>query len=137
MAESKKKKKGFAEKYWGYVLLIGLMVAWWVVDDRGKLAPFLILGSVLAIYYFLFRVPRPCGAQGREGPCRNNAYGLMAGCQLQQHKRQNIFKQLGSEKLRRMNHGLWISPKEVLASIAGLTSLISCIAAIVALFLPK
>ncbi|GAA1520694.1 hypothetical protein GCM10009677_62310 [Sphaerisporangium rubeum] len=136
MAQTKK-NKGFIAKYWGYALLLGLMAAWWLVDDKVKVAPFIIAGSLLAIYYFLFRVPRPCGAQGRDGACRNNAYGLMAGCQLQQHKRQNFFRRLGSEKLRRLNHGLWTSPKEGLASIAALASAVSCLAAIVALFLPK
>ena len=32
----------------------------------------------------------PCAASGREGPCRNNAKGLLRGCWVQQHKWQNI-----------------------------------------------
>lgn len=45
--------------------------------------------SGLVVLYGLFRAPVPCCASGREGPCRNNAKGLLRGCWIQQHRWQN------------------------------------------------
>lgn len=46
-------RKSFIEKYWGYGLLAAIAAAWWIVDDKGKVAPLLIAASVLTIIYFL------------------------------------------------------------------------------------
>jgi hypothetical protein len=128
------RKKHFIEKYWGYAVLVALIWGWWAADDRGKVAPLLIFGSLLTIAYFLFRVPRTCGARGRQGPCRNNARGLLFGCnQVREHKRQNFYGKLGRERWRQINHGLWISPKECVAIMSCIGSALSGLAAVVTL----
>jgi hypothetical protein len=131
-------RRTFIGKYWGYVVLVGLVWGWWAADDRGKIAPLLIGASFLAVVYFLFRVPRTCGARGRSGPCRNNARGLLFGCnQVREHKRQNFSRKLGGERWRELNRGLWISPKERLATLSLIGSALSGLAAVATLFLPK
>ena len=45
--------------------------------------------SMLALVYFLFQAPLPCGADTRNGEhCRNNSHGLLLGCWIRQHKWQ-------------------------------------------------
>ncbi|MFC6080165.1 hypothetical protein [Sphaerisporangium aureirubrum] len=129
---------GIIKKYWGY-LIVGLLIwGWWAAEDKGKIAPLLIIGSVLAIVYFLFRVPRTCGAVGRQGPCRNNARGLLFGCnQVRQHKRQNFARKLGRDRWKQLNAGLWVSPKERVATLSCLGSAFSGIAAVVAIILDR
>lgn len=133
-----KRKRGLLEKYWGYVVLVALAWGWWMADDKGKIAPFLVAGSLLAIIYFLFRVPRTCGARGRQGPCRNNARGLLFGCnQVREHKRQNFSQKLGRDRWRELNRGLWISPKECVATMSCIGSTLSGFAAVAAVILNR
>lgn len=133
-----KRKKGFLDKYWGYGVLALLIWGWWVAEDKGKVAPLLILASLLAIVYFVFRVPRTCGARGRQGPCRNNARGLLFGCnQVREHKRQNFARKLGGDRWRELNRGLWLSPKESIATLATLGSTVSAFAAVAAIVLDR
>jgi hypothetical protein len=130
------RRRGLIRKYWGYWLLGLTAWGWWAADDLGVIAPLLIAGSLLAFAYFLFRVPRTCGAQGRLGPCRNNARGLLFGCnQVRQHKRQNFDKKLGRERWRHLNEGLWITPKERVATLSCIGSALSGFAAVAALIL--
>jgi len=133
-----RRRKSFLEKYWGYGVLVAIILGWWFAEDKGKIAPLLIVGSLLAIFYFLFRVPRTCGAEGREGPCRNNAQGLLFGCnQVRQHKRQNFARRLGRERWRRLNRGLWTSPKDAVATLSCLGTVVSAIAATMAVILDR
>lgn len=138
VADVARDRKSFIEKYWGYGVLGALVWGWWVAEDRGKVAPLLIAGSVVAIIYFLFRVPRTCGAEGRQGPCRNNAYGLLFGCnQIRQHKRQNLARKLGRERWRRLNRGLWATPKDTMATLSCLGATLSALAATMAVILDR
>ncbi|GLW20682.1 hypothetical protein [Microbispora triticiradicis] len=131
-------KQGFFGKYWGYAVFAAVAWGWWAADDKGKIAPLLIAGSLLAIIYFLFRVPRTCGAEGRQGPCRHNARGLLFGCnQVRQHKRQNFARKLGRDRWRELNRGLWITPKERVATLACIGSTFSGLAAIAAVILDR
>ncbi|MFI0421024.1 hypothetical protein [Spongiactinospora sp. 9N601] len=133
-----RRKQNLIEKYWGYAVLAAVAWGWWVADDKGEVAPLLIAGSLLAIIYFLFRVPRTCGAQGRQGACRNNARGLLFGCnQVREHKRQNLTRKLGRERWRELNRGLWISPKERVATMACIGSTLSGFAAVAAVLLNR
>ncbi|MFB9718279.1 MULTISPECIES: hypothetical protein [Planobispora] len=133
-----RKKQSFISKYWGYGVLLALIWGWWAADDKGEVAPLLIIGSVLAIIYFLFRVPRTCGARGRQGPCRNNAKGLLFGCnQVREHKRQNFTRRLGRDRLKEWNRGLWISPKERVATLACIGSTFSGLAGVMAVILDR
>jgi hypothetical protein len=131
-------KQGLLGRYWGYAVLAAVAWGWWAADDKGKIAPLLIAGSLLAIVYFLFRVPRTCGAEGRQGACRNNARGLLFGCnQVRQHKRQNFARKLGRDRWRELNRGLWITPKERVATLACMGSTISGLAAVAAVILDR
>lgn len=133
-----RRKQGFIGKYWGYCVLAAVAGGWWVADDRGRIAPLLIAGSLFALVYFLFRVPRTCGALGRQGPCRNNARGLLFGCnQVREHKRQNFARKLGRDRWREINRGLWISPKERVATLACIGSTLSGMAAVAAVILDR
>lgn len=75
-------------KYWGYILVVALVLGWFY----NQLDP-VVLGllSGLVIIYSLFQAPVPCCAKTREDQfCRNNAAGLLRGCHLKQHKWQNL-----------------------------------------------
>ncbi|MEV7970246.1 hypothetical protein AB0O34_30305 [Sphaerisporangium sp. NPDC088356] len=128
---------GFIAKYWGYLIFVLAIWGWVAVDDKIKIAPVLIVLSLGALAYFLFKVPHQCGAinrqakPGQDPRCRNNAKGLMFGCHLMQHKRQNFFQRMGIGKWREANRGLWINPKECLASVVALTSIVSGIGGLV------
>lgn len=124
--------KGF-KKYWGYVVLAILLSAWWI----SSVGPaFLIVLSAAATFYFLFQAPVFCGAANRnEKPCRNNASGLLLGCQLQQHKWQKLKLLVVPAAWRRLNRGLWVNPTTGLNTVlAGLTILSTISALIKPLF---
>ena len=75
-------------RYWGYLLLVVLVLGWFY----RKFDP-VVLGilSGLVVIYCLFQAPVPCCAKTREGEfCRNNASGLLRGCHFKQHKWQNM-----------------------------------------------
>jgi hypothetical protein len=75
-------------RYWGYLLLPALYWAWFVGDL--SYGPLTIL-SILAAAFFLFQARVPCCAVNRDGTfCRNNAWGLLGGCQIVQHRWQNL-----------------------------------------------
>ena len=84
---SPRRKKG-QKRYAGYVLLIALYLGWFKLGlNPGVLA----LLSGLTVFYGLFAAPLPCCAINRDGTlCRRNAYGLLVGCSLQQHKWQKF-----------------------------------------------
>lgn len=92
---------------------------------------------MIALAYFLFKVPHQCGAfnkntkPGQSPHCDNNAKGLMFGCYLIAHKRHNFLRRMGVGKWRKMNKGLWINPKECLASVLAITSVVSGIGGLV------
>jgi hypothetical protein len=47
--------------------------------------------STLAAIFFLFQAKVPCCAENRVGTfCRNNAWGLLGGCRIVQHRWQNV-----------------------------------------------
>lgn len=128
------RRKSVVEKYWGYLLFLLIIWGWWSTSDWVTYGPVLALLSVLTAAYFIFRVPLTCGALNRnETRCRNNARGLMFGCnQVREHKRQNAIRRMGlTRKWREINKGLWITPKDCLASLVAITSIISAIGGVV------
>ncbi len=84
MARRKHPLQKLIERHWGWPLMAWIVVRW-SDDDWGWLTIFL---SVATIGYFSFSVPVWCMAEGRDGPCRRNANGLLRACSLQQHKAQ-------------------------------------------------
>ncbi len=115
--------KRFLRRYWGYlalaVAILGLAthVFWYTV---------IIILSVLALVYFLAQAPLWCGAEIRGGGrCRNNSRGIILGCYLREHKWQRLRDIFVSRRWRKTIHDLMSSPKEILATIGGLTSIVS------------
>src|SRR5437660_683828 len=75
-------------RLWGYVVFVGLIVAWL---SQQVPAVLLLFVAIVEVLYFLFRVPLWCGAETRRGLlCRNNSSGLLLGCHLRQHKWQRL-----------------------------------------------
>ncbi|MDF5752828.1 hypothetical protein [Spongiactinospora sp. TRM90649] len=123
-----KQKMGSLGKYWGYLLFVVLITAWWT-QAFGPIG--LVALSALTTVFFLFQAPVWCGALTRNGePCRKNARGLLMGCSYQQHKWQKLKLAIVPPKWRQLNRGLWISPEKSLASIAALGGAISAVAAV-------
>lgn len=114
-------------RYWGYLLLVGLFAAWWSTDV-GPI-PLVIL-SILVVGYLLFQAPVWCGAEGRNGLCRNNAFGLFLGCHLRQHKWQKLKMSVVPKRWRELNRGLWTNPSTCLATVSTILGIISTAAAL-------
>jgi hypothetical protein len=90
--------------------------------------------SVAALGYFLFQAPLWCGAVTREGTlCRNNSSGLLIGCHLREHKWQKLKMAFVPKAWRELNRGLWATPREGVNTLAGLGSVVSALAAVVAI----
>jgi hypothetical protein len=122
-------------KYWGYLLFVVLITAWWT-QSFGPVG--LIALSALTMMFFLFRAPVWCGAVTRGNDfCRKNARGLLMGCSYQQHKWQKLKLAVVPPKWRQLNRGLWISPEKSLASVAALGGGLSAVAAVVQLLIAK
>lgn len=134
----KRRVTRFLNNYWGYVVIGVALLVWWMADDRARMAPLVLIASVISLFYFLFRVPRSCGAEGRQGPCRNNARGLLFGCnQVRVHKRQNLLRRVGWHKWRELNRGLWMKPRDKLATLSCAGTLLSGFAATFAVLLDR
>jgi hypothetical protein len=117
---------------WG-LLAMALLVIGWL--ERFSW-PVLIVLSLLSASYVLFGLPLWCGAITRENKlCRRNSTGLLMGCSLRQHKWQRVKMLLIPRMWRKLNKGLWISPKESLATVTALASIASCAAAVVGLLI--
>ncbi|WP_344617733.1 hypothetical protein [Dactylosporangium salmoneum] len=120
--------KGFG-KYWGYIVLVLLLTAWWTTKIG---PPVLVALSVLVTLYFLFQAPIWCGAINRDQTlCRRNASGLLLGCSYRQHKWQKLKMMVVPPMWRKLNHGLWASPTTGLATIGALLGIASTLAGLV------
>ena len=118
-------------RYWGY-LALALAILGIVTHDFGY--ALILIFSIGSLGYFLIQAPVWCGALIRGGRlCRNNSTGLLLGCHLREHKFQKLKMTFIPEMWRELNRGLWASPKECLASLGGLASLVSLVIAVIAL----
>ncbi|RZT27820.1 hypothetical protein EV649_1593 [Kribbella sp. VKM Ac-2569] len=111
------------QKYWGWGLLAIMLTAIW----SWSLGPaVLIAGWALVTAYFLFQVPVWCGAEGRQGPCRNNSSGILLGCkQVRQHKYQKLKLAVVPRRWRELNRGLWVNPAKCLASAGAVVGIVT------------
>jgi hypothetical protein len=90
--------------------------------------------SVAALGYFLFQAPLWCGAVTREGTlCRNNSSGPLIGCHLREPMWQKLKMAFVPKAWRELNRGLWATPREGVNTLAGLGSVVSALAAVVAI----
>lgn len=118
-------------RYWGY-LALALAIIGLVTHAFG----YAIIGifSLGALGYFLIQAPAWCGAMTRRGQmCRNNPSGVLLGCHLREHKWQKIRMTFVPKAWRQLNRGLWAGPKEILATVGSLTSVVSLAIALIAL----
>lgn len=120
-------------RYWGYLGFVILVLAW----IGGEVQAIILLGlSIVVILYFLFDVPVWCGAVNRDGTlCRRNSSGLLMGCAFRQHKWQRLKMTVVPHTWREINRGLWASPTTGLATVTALATIVSSLAAVVALVL--
>lgn len=110
-------------RYWGYIAL-GLVILGWITHTVGYVV--ILILSLVALVYFLVAAPLTCGAEIRTGqPCRNNSHGLFLGCWIRQHKWQKARDIFVSRKWRDVFHNLTAEPKDILATIGGLVSILS------------
>jgi hypothetical protein len=120
----------FLRRYWGYLALVLAILG--LITHLHEYAVILIL-SLLAMVYFLVQAPLWCGAEIRGGgSCRNNSHGIILGCYLREHKWQRLKDIFISRRWRKTIHELMSSPKEILATIGGLASIVSLAIALVA-----
>jgi hypothetical protein len=116
-------------RYWGYILFVLLLTAWWTTKT-GPVA--LIVLSTLAGLYFLFQAPAWCCALNRDGTlCRRNSAGLLLGCSLRQHKWQKLKLTVVPHGWRRLNRGLWVNPTTSLATLGAILSIVSILGSLV------
>jgi len=109
-------------------------VAGWVLGTKVVPLIAILLLSVAAVGYFLFQAPLWCGAVTREGAlCRNNSSGLLIGCHLREHKFQKLKMAFVPKAWRELNRGLWATPRDGIATLSGLGSAVSALAAVVAI----
>jgi hypothetical protein len=122
-------------RYWGYLLFIVLITAWWT-HATGP-AGLLVLSAACTLY-FAFQVPVWCGADTREGePCRRNSKGILMGCSYRQHKWQVLKGIFITRSWRKINQGLWSSPATGLATLVALSTVLSAVFSGIALVVNK
>ena len=110
-------------RYWGWALFAAMITTAWT----WRLGPgVLIVGWVLVTTYFLFQAPVWCGAEGRQGPCRNNSSGILLGCnKVRQHKWQKLKLTFVPRRWRELNKGLWVTPAKSLATAGAVVGIVS------------
>jgi predicted PurR-regulated permease PerM len=119
----------FVRRYWGYLIIFALVVAW----SRPTAAPVLIVVlSAVALAYLLFQAPGWCGAVTRDDTlCRQNARGILMGCSLRQHKWQKLKMTFVPRSWRALNRGLWSNPKEAINTAVAVVTILSGIAGVI------
>lgn len=127
----------WVRRYWGFLALIIAVGGWagWIAGKvAASVAVVILVLSVAAVGYFLFQAPLWCGAVTRNGQfCRNNSSGLLIGCHLREHKWQKVKMAFVPKAWSELNRGLWATPRDRVASIGGLGSAVSALAAVVAI----
>jgi hypothetical protein len=118
---------------WGYLILAVVVYGWF----GAAMGPGLIaLLSVLVVLYTLFQAPMWCCASTRGGePCRNNAYGLLLGCHLRQHKWEKVKMAMSASSWGQLVKRVLSSVGGVAASVGALASVGSVVVAVAALIL--
>jgi hypothetical protein len=123
--------------YWGILALVVALLGWAALvagDIASSIVAVILVLSVGAVGYFLFQAPLWCRAETRAGaPCRNNSHGLLIGCYLREHKWQRLKLAFYPARWRQLNGKLWASARDCAATLGGLGSAVSAIAAVIAI----
>jgi hypothetical protein len=121
-------KKGLS-RWLGLALVVAVLAA---LPSREVPAAILFVLSGLGLVWVLLFAPVWCGTDTRKHEsCRNNSYGLLLGCHLQQHRWQKFRMMFVSRRWQQLNKGLWTSPAAILASVSGIITIIGFVVAIV------
>ncbi|MBS2546898.1 hypothetical protein KGQ19_08445 [Catenulispora sp. NL8] len=117
-------------RYWGYLAALGLVLAWTTHNRNWVLI--LVLSVVVVIYSF-FRAPAWCGApiRKKDAYCRNNAYGLLMGCHLRQHRWEKLKMTVAPKRWRELVGRCLTSTQQKLAVLAGIAGSISTMLALI------
>ena len=128
MRNATKRKLG---QLWGYVLVAVVAYGWFGLD----MAPGAIAAlSVLVVLYTLFQAPMWCCATTRSNePCRNNAYGLLLGCHLRQHRWQKFWMAMHASSWGQLARRALSGVGGVAASLSALAGTLSAVVALAAL----
>ena len=96
----------------------------------GLIAPL----SGLVVLYTLFQAPMWCCATTRANePCRNNAYGLLLGCHLRQHRWQKVWMALHASSWGQLARRALAGVGGVAASLSAVAGTVSALVACAAL----
>ena len=129
----KKSTKKLLAGLWGYLLLAAVIYLWFLPSiGPGVIATL----SGLVVLYSLFQAPMWCCAETRGGGlCRNNAYGILLGCHLRQHKWQKIKMAVKQQYWGRLSRRVFQSVGGQAATFSALAGMLSATVATVALIL--
>jgi hypothetical protein len=135
---ARKGSNDWLRKWWGYLALFVVIVAW-ISLIAGKVAASAVAVGILVLSvaaggYFLFLAPVGwCRAEGRQGACRNNTNGLLRGCHIRQHKWQRLTMALRARRWRELGARTWAMTEGKAATLGGLGSAVSGVAAVAAI----
>ncbi|MEC3980770.1 hypothetical protein [Amycolatopsis sp. H20-H5] len=131
----KKSTKKLLRNLWGY-LLLAAVACFWFVPSIGPGAVAIL--SALVVAYCLFQAPMWCCADIRGGGlCRNNAYGILLGCHIRQHKGQKLRMAVRQQYWGRLVKRIFSSIGGQAATFSAVAGLISASAATVTLLVKK
>ncbi|MCR3718873.1 MULTISPECIES: hypothetical protein [Prauserella salsuginis group] len=131
MAKTKNKLLRTVFRFWGYLVVAGVVYAW---TARDVSLPIIIAGSCASLLYMLFAAPTWCLAPTRAHErCRNNAYGLLLGCWIRSHKWQNVTMLASSSRWAELMRRCWSGFGNAAASVSALAASLSAIVATVTL----
>lgn len=125
-----KKRFGGLGQWWG-VLAGALLIAAWINSSAGP-AVVITLSAAVVLWSF-FQAPVTCGApvRGRADGCRNNAYGLLLGCHIRQHRWEKLKMLIVRRQLRAFCAGLFADGKATVVTLAGAGSFMSGLIALI------
>jgi pyridoxal/pyridoxine/pyridoxamine kinase len=123
--------KKVLRRSWGY-LLLGFVVYAWFSLTLGPAVIGALSGAV--VVYTLFQAPMWCCAVTRGGElCRHNAYGILMGCYLREHKWQKLTMAVDASRWGQLGRRVLSSFGGQAAAITAVAGLISAMAAVMTL----
>ncbi len=129
----KKDTRKFLARYWGYLLLMIVLAAWFYTDV-GPIP--LGIGSGLVLLFTLFMAPMPCCAETREELyCRNNGTGILGGCHIKAHKWQNAKALVRQQSWAKLSRHVFGSVSGNATAISAAAATTSAAAAVITLML--
>lgn len=116
-------------RYWGW---LALLIFLWRLSD-GELDLWSVALAAVALFYFAFSAPAWCGAVIRSDQlCRRNAYGLLMGCHLREHRFQKLTLVIVPRSWRALMRRIWSNPLPTVGAVlAGVFLFLSTVGTLV------